>query len=314
MRIKVLFLGLTVFVFLSACDFLRTQGSTNRNNLVDILIFGEGGKQGEGKPPKVFLKGRKSQVCRRGFPDPKVYYLDKENCFDLGKDEAGSESDSNTSSPTTGATEPPQTPNPLTNNNPDSEESNQNFQTKDIGDNWFKIGLAFVNLSKEKEWLIIDHIDFEISGRWGSEPLKSEATIDSSYCESQHPLYIIPPLENLTGRANAVYVYEPAKSKYFNNLTLFIEGLKIPEGPPVDLSGGDTSSSTGPTNRQGGSDRNEDSPASQQEEEPPVFVLDRLPNYQVQGLARGYWINEDCETIHNFEKSFRFALSSSFQN
>ena len=314
---------------LGACDFLQQQGSQSRNALVDILTSSaEGGEQAVGRNPLVFLKERKDpQICRRGLPDPKTYKF-KENCFNLGRDEEESASGSGANTGQTTGSAGSQTnadnANSPTNNNQEEEDSTVNH-TLSVGGNWFKMGLIIINKSK-KEWLIIDNISFNISGRWGSETLQGEKDIASGYCGTD-PLYIIPPwpdnqsIPQAGGTTPIHFPFFPARAKRINNLILFIDGVPIPDGPPTQ-SGTDNTISSQPspaTGSQGSTDgggagTNPSSNPAQPEEEPPVFVLDRLPNYRVQALARGYWINAKCETVHNFEKSFQFSLSSSFQN
>ncbi len=290
----------TLFFGLGACNQNQAGKRGSDSQLVDIRI--SSGGEALGGRPLVYLHEGGTKICRRGLPDPKVYGLTHKNCGIEEEEEEETASDTGTTTTTTDTE--------TTTTTEEEEEDNEIPHT--VGKNWFETGLFIVNKSTT-EWLIIESISFTIYGTWGNTALQGQKELSSGYCGTT-PLYKIPPSPKGSS-ANSTQVrrdllYQPNQSDVLNNLKLYIDGVPIPTAPPETRDaegggGGEQARSPGDQGTAGG---------NQVEPEPELFVLDRLPHYRVQALARGYWINEKCETMHNFEKKFRFSLSSSFQN
>lgn len=275
-----------VFIFLllitSACgfSFITQQGSGGSDpsdDLVDVFIEPNGTK------PLVFLGEGGTQICRRGFPDESIYGLAPDEIREQEEQTEGEE------------------------NNQSSTQTVQNTSqsiTRDVGENWFRMGLLIVNKSKTY-YLVISDLQFHISAPWGNELLFSNPSISSGYCGS-HPLYMIPPTRK-DARPNSYSGdrYIPLKKNYINNLTLFVEGVPIPEAPPVQTRE-DTA---------GGSDtRNNAQTQSTIPRAPEPFVITYLPTYKVKLVLLGHWIDKNRQPVANFDKTINFSLSSQFLN
>ena len=297
------FIFVVLLFTLGACR-QPVRGQSAKNQLVDIRIS-SGGEALDGRP-LVYLHPGGDKVCRRGLPDKRVYGLTHKNC---GVSEEEEEAEEETST-TTGTTGTPTTTDTETTNTAAEEEEEDNEISVGVGANWFETGLFIVNKS-QTEWLIIETLSFTIYGTWGNAALQGQKEISSGYCGTD-PLYTIPPApkgsSTTSTQVRRDLLYQPNQSGVLNNLKLYIDGVPIPTSPPERREAESGREPTRSTRDQGEGGANQVNP------EPEIFVLDRLPHYRVQVLARGYWINEKCETIHNFEKKFRFSLSSSFQN
>lgn len=269
-------LSLTI---ISGCD-MSVQNSSEEipENTVDIFV-----QPGE---PLIFLESDGDKICRRGLPDESIYGLDPEEKTEQEEESAeegpgGTETES------------------------DSAQTPDIISTQ-VDKNWFEFGLLIVNKSKSYH-LIVRELQFKITATWGDDILSSTANIGSGYCSSS-PLYIIPPTPEGSKNSYTGDKYEPFKQNYVNNLTLFVSGVPIPEGPPTyKEKEGDTNSAVDTIRREG-------QDATRTAEQTEVFVLTYLPTYRVQLIAHGYWIDKSRNMVANFRKSIRFSLSSQFLN
>ncbi len=266
-------------IIMSGCDVsVQNNSEEIPENTVDIFV-----QPGE---PLIFLESAGDKICRRGLPDESIYGLDPEEKTDQAEsEEEGEEEGTQT----------------------ESESQTNDLISTSVDENWFEMGLLIVNKSK-KYHLIVRDLQFKITATWGDEILSSTANLGSGYCGSS-PLYIIPPTPEGSKNSYTGDKYEPFKQNYVNNLTLFISGVPIPDGPPTyKEKEGDTNSAVNATRREG---QSATQTAEQTEE---VFVLTYLPTYRVQLVAHGYWIDKRRNMVANFRKSIRFSLSSQFLN
>ena len=277
-------------ILITATSFLLTTGACNPVNLsqqqgelsestVDVFLEPDGAR------PLVFATTGGTKICRRGLPDEGVYGLEP--------DEVTAAEEAETTTEDTGETA--------------SQQPTENTITTDVGDNWFQMGLLIVNKSKSY-YLVVETLMFFISAPYGSELLTRRATISSGYCGTD-PLYIIRPTpKDAKANAYAGDRYQPAKKKYINNLTLYISDIPIPEGPPPQREEEGESSSLA------GIRANAQATTQTAPRAPEEFVLTYLPNYRVQLLLNGYWIDRERNNVANFRKKISFSLSSQFLN
>lgn len=277
-RFSILIISAFLLLLTSACNFSVTQQKSGLNipeNTVDVLI------QPKGVKPLVFLGEGGRKICRRGLPDEKVYDLKPEETKEEEEQtEEGAEQSSNATTAT-------------------------HIISTEVGDNWFQMGLLIVNKSNSYH-LIIEQLVFVISAPWGDELLIRRANISSGYCNSS-PLYIIRPTPKNATNQYVGYLYQPLKKNYQNNLTLFVSGVPIPEGPPTRKK----------ENNNGPDALNDIRATAQQSignipKAPDEFVLTYLPPYKVQLLMFGYWTDRDRNRVANFAKKINVSLSSQF--
>jgi hypothetical protein len=281
---SILIMILSLLLTTSACNISPQQGSGGElsESAVDVFV------EPSGERPLVFVTNGGTKICRRGLPDESVYGLAPDEVKAAENDEAttGGEAGDTTA----------------------QQQSGVDTLTTDVGDNWFQMGLLIVNKSKSY-FLVIEQLMFFISANYGSDLLTHRATISSGYCGTD-PLYIIPPTrKDAKPGAYAGDRYQPARKKYINNLTLYISDIPIPEGPPPqeeDDDGGSDSLSGIRANAQAAT---QTTPRA-----PEEFVLTYLPNYRVQLLLNGYWIDRERKNVANFRKKINFSLSSQFLN
>ena len=273
------FFALIVFlIIIAGCSMSGQTNSTGPSeNTVDIFIAPTGVQ------PLIFLNEGGDRICRRGIPDETIYGLDPEEKVDSeadegeGEEETQEEDDSSRSAP---------------------------IPTIKVDKNWFKMGLVIVNKSTSY-WLVVTDLQFKIEATWGDETLKATDNIGSGYCGSS-PLYIVRPTPKNAKNSYSGDQYEPLKKDYVNNLTLFISGVPIPEGPPTYKERENDAKSAVQSTRQEGQN------ITRTEEE--EFVLTSLPPYRVQMVVHGYWVDKSRNTVANFQKLVRFSLSSQFLN
>ena len=260
----------------NACNLSNTQQQSSADpteDTVDIFIEPAGAK------PLVFLGEGGTKICRRGLPDESDYGLEPD---EIQEEETTTEGETG------------ETTQPL-----------QRFLTVDVGDNWFQMGLLIVNKSKNY-YLVVEQLTFIISANWGNELLIQRPTLSSGYCSSS-PLYIIPPTpKNAKAAAYAGDRYKPLKKNYINNLTLFVSGVPIPEGPPVQKKEGGAEDTLNDI-RANADEATQNTPRA-----PEEFILTYLPTYKVELVLTGYWIDKERNNVANFGKKINFSLSSQF--
>lgn len=269
---RFLFVLFFVFSFLitNSCNLGTTASNSISSNTVDVFIAPNG------KDPEVIVTEGGTKICRRGFPDADVYGLDPIETAD--ETEADSEED--------------QQP----------ETLRTRVITVDVDENWFQMGLIIVNKSRD-HFLIVEQLTFVISAPWGDELLTGRTDISSGYCQTD-PLYIVPPTPKNAKNQFSGNKYEPFKKDAVNNLTLFISGVPVPEGPPTRKE--DEESDNLQEIRSLGQQQNTIPQA------PEAFILDRLPSYRVEMLMSGYFTDKQREVKANFSKKVKFSLSSRF--
>ena len=195
---------ISIFLLLitNACNFSVTQQNSGLDiptDTVDVFIEPNGVK------PLVFEGDGGTKICRRGIPDESIYNLEPEE----------------TTEEETTTTE--------------GEASETIQTTQRFSYNRSRRKLVSNGLTNSQQiksyYLVIEQLLFVISANWGSELLNQRTTLSSGYCSSS-PLYIVPPTgKNAKAGAYAGDRYEPLKKNYINNLTLFVSGVPIPEGP-----------------------------------------------------------------------------------
>lgn len=277
-------------ILITATSFLLTTGACNPVNLssqqqgelsestVEVFV------EPNGIRPLVFATTGGTKICRRGLPD--------ENIYGLEPDEVTAAEEAETTTEDTGETA--------------SQQESIDTITTDVGDNWFQMGLLIVNKSKSY-YLVVETLMFFISAPYGSDLLTSRATISSGYCGTD-PLYIVPPTrKDAKPGAYAGDRYQPAKKNYINNLTLYVGDIPIPEGPPPQREEEGESNSLAGIRANAQATTQTTAPRA-----PEEFVLTYLPNYRVQLLLSGYWIDRERNNVANFRKKVRFSLSSQF--
>lgn len=269
---KLFFIGFLLFSILitSSCNLGGGSSSSLSSNIIDVFIAPI-------KEPEVFLLAGGSQICRRSIPDESIYGLDPIETDE--QEEEGGEQDQQ------------------------QEALRARVISVDVDENWFKTGLVIVNKSTDY-YLIVDQIVFVMSAPWGNERLTGRAEISSGYCQTD-PLYIVPPTPKNVKDRFFGYKYEPFQKYAVNNLTLFVSGVPVPDGPPKregDEAGG--------SNTQGASSRGQQSEQVPRESE--AFIIDSLPSYRVQMLMKGYFVDKQRSVVSNFTKKVKFSLSSSF--
>ncbi len=268
----------------SACNLSMTQqgsGGEPSENAVDVFI------EPDGRRPLVFVTQGGTKICRRGLPNESIY--------GLAPDETTETEDTATTDGTSSAETPQQ------------QTRTQNI-TIEVGENWFEMGLLIVNKSKSY-YLVIEQLMFSISANYGSELLTHRETISSGYCGTD-PLYIIPPTRKDAKEGSyAGDRYQPFRKSYVNNLTLYVSGIPIPEGPPPQRE-----EETGGANGVDEIRANAQNAIQTIPRAPEAFVLTYLPNYRVQLLLNGYWIDRNRNNVANFRKKINFSLSSQFLN
>lgn len=248
-----------------------------------------------GKKPEVFLSAHDG-VCRRGMPDEDEYGLDPL------EEEEGGEAATTTTTTEAGTSSA-------------TENEQDIITTVNVSENWFSLGLNLANQSKNY-FLVIEQLVFVVTGQWGSQQLLSgRKEISSGYCETD-PLYIIPP--------NVRIRYEPSRKNWINNLTLFIDGVPIPTGPPIAQQaggiGGTNNNQIGGAAQQGqGAGVGGVGGALGQQQNPIVniaqndeYVLTSLPSYRVQLILHGHFIDRSRKYIANFKKEIFFYTASQF--
>jgi len=267
-----------IFCFLSlSCTLggLGGQGTIYDNVVVGVRSL-------EGSSPVLFTSEGGTKICRRGIPDISDYKLDPIEV--------------------PGSTEE--------NTEEDPQGANQSTLpiTADVGENWFAMGL-FIASSDEQYWLVIEQLSFFISLVWGNELLEGTSTISSGYCNSD-PLYIIPPLsagvrparEDPNNPTVIGHPWDPQKISYYNNLTLYVDGLPFPEAAPVtseendaltDIRAQQQTANSAPTPTEG-------------------YIVRNHPPYQVQLIISGQWIDKQRNTKRNFKKEVRFQVNPAF--
>ena len=235
----------------------------NTDNNVDVVVVPQS--------PEIFLTKSLKKICRRGAPDEKIYGLDPETETDDEQSQQG-----------------------------EQQSQQQNLQkvntTVDVEENWFKMGLVIVNKSTEY-YLVVDQLVFIISAEWGKDTLKATKQIGSGYCGTDRLYTIRPTPQGQTGRFSGDK-YEPLKRDDPNNLTLFIDGVPIPEGPPKD--------------EEEVSDVQKSARGQNANTNTNEFIVQYLPPYTVEMHMMGSWIDKNRETKANFTKIVKFSLSSSF--
>ena len=287
-KVKWLFILIMAMFLLTtgACNLSQQQGSSGgelSENTVDVFIEPDGAR------PLVFATTGGTKICRRGLPDESIYGLEPDEIKEAEKEE-GEEGEAATEE--TGS----------------QQQSAVDTITTEVGDNWFQMGLLIVNKSKSY-YLVIEQLMFFISANYGSELLTHRATLSSGYC-STDPLYIIPPTrKDAKAGAYAGDRYKPAKKNYINNLTLYVSDIPIPEGPPPQKE-----DEGGESNSLEGIRANAQAATQTTPRAPEEFVLTYLPNYRVQLLLNGYWIDRERNNVANFRKKISFSLSSQFLN
>ena len=281
-RFSILIISTFLLLLTSACDLSFTQqksGVDLSENTVDVFI------QPNGAKPLIFLKEGGTKICRRGLPDEKIYGLDPEENTEQQTEENAEQ-------------DPAATPQRTT-----------YIISTDVKENWFQMGLLIVNKSNSY-FLIIEQLKFVITARWGDKTLKNSVDISSGYCGSD-PLYIIPPTPTSESAKTPKYrgdPYQPFKKNHVNNLTLFVNGVPIPDEPPTrkkEGSGSDTLDETRATQEAA------ETTAPNGSEE---FILTYLPPYKVRLIISGYWIDKSRNSVANFIKEINFSLASQFLN
>lgn len=281
-NLKIYFLLLACFLHLSNC------GENSQSEFSDSLI--EVRVAPDGVQPQIFLQPGGTKICRRGLPDESRYGLNP-TAEDTLTDESNSGGEGGESSDA--ASGP-------------SDVTTQSSQaiTTEVEEAWFQMGLEIGNRS-DKYFLRINQLIFSIFASWGTEPLSATIELTSgSYCQSD-PLYIITPIPR-GSKKPIVLQYLPYKKNYPNNLTLYVSGVPLPEGPPPREG------------EEGGSEvmdnirANLEGQAPQQSNE--QFVITYLPTYRVKLTLLGEWIDRDQNPKANFQKTIRFNLTSQFFN
>ena len=271
---RLLFVIFCMFSFLitNSCNLKTTASNSLSSNTIEVFIAPSG------KDPEVVLTKGGSKICRRGFPDDSVYGLDPIETAD--EDEEA-----------------------------DSEQNQQQgtlrtrVVTVDVDENWFQMGLIIVNKSRD-HYLIVEQITFVVSAPWGGELLTGRADISSGYCQTD-PLYIVPPTPKNAKDSFSGNKYEPFKKDAVNNLTLFVSGVPVPEGPPK--RGEDEGSNNNLQEIRSLGQQQSGVPQASE-----AFILDRLPSYKVEMLMSGYFTDKRRAVIANFTKKVKFSLSSKF--
>ena len=243
--------------------------------------------------PEVYFDAH-TAICRRGQFDPDRYGFEDANVAQ--QTNANQANNTTNTANTTGqaaATGANQTANPL-----------EQVTTTSVSQNWFELGLHLSNRSSEY-FLVVDKVIFVMSAQWGSEILNGRKEISSSYCGTDH-LYIVPPGHRMR--------YEPDVKNHINNLTLFVDGVPVPSGPPTSqLPGQGPGQGQGiggnAQQQQGGLQQNQGlNNAARQDE----FFLDSLPSYRVQMVLQGYFLDRKRRYVANFKKELVFYTASRF--
>ena len=276
---------LSLFLCLNNCGGGNSQGSEFSENLIEVRVAPEG------KQPQIFLQPGGTKICRRGLPNESIYGLTPDEVKTLKEEESsgGGEGES-------GGESSAEQPNVTTQRN--------QVITTDVEAAWFEMGLIIGNRS-DKYYLRINQLIFNISAKWGTESLNARIEHTSgSYCQSD-PLYIITPIPRGSTKPE-VLQYLPYQKNHPNNLTLYVSGVPLPEGPPKK------------DGKEGSSEVMDDIRANLENQAPQQnneqFVLTHLPVYRVQLVLLGEWIDRDRNSKANFQKTIRFTLTSQFLN
>ena len=264
---------------MSACGFVNNNNSSSASSQIYVEIFPQS--------PRIFLSPKQNAICRKNWPAEDIYDLD----IDEGE---GTASD-------TGRTEDDEQEGDSNgdDNNSQQPQTSANTNKINVSANWFEIGLSIANNAPFH--LLIDRIAFNIKAQWGSDVLSTSKAFSSDYpcaasneAESSLPeaLYIIPPKQKAQYKKNA--------KNYINNITLYVDGLSIPTGPPSSTR----SDPVAPENIENSINNLEDD----------TFVLDRLPSYRVNMIIYGRFINEkgDEEASLSPKKISFYTPSNSF--
>ncbi len=267
-----------IFVLTASCGFTGSSSSNDviANGTNAHLVLVEVAPGG--KSPEVFFDDHEA-VCRRGMPDPGESELDPLETE--GEAVVGGEAVA-----------------------PGTPEERTAIIPVNVASNWFSMGLNIANRS-EKYLLVIEQLVFVMSAQWGTEVLRGRKEISSGYCETD-PLYIIP-----YGRIK----YEPSRKNHPNNLTLFVDGVPVPTGPPVTsqqpgAAGGGTGAQPGGGQQPGGA--TQQTPGIGALSQNDEYVPDNLPPYRVQLVLHGYFITKERKYVANFKKDIIFYTVSSF--
>lgn len=281
---KIHLLILSLFLYLNSCGG-NAQGSEFSENLIEVRVAPAGTQ------PQIFIQPGGTKICRQGLPDESIYGLTPDAVEALGgESSSGGEGEGESgdgASPEQSAV---------------TEQRNQ-VLTADVEEAWFEMGLEIGNRS-DKYYLRIRQLIFNISANWGTEVLRGRVEITSGYCQSD-PLYIITPIPR-GSKKPVVLQYLPYKKNHPNNLTLYVSGVPLPEGPP-ERDGEEGGSEVMDNIR---ADLENQAPQQNNEQ----FVITYLPTYRVQLVLLGDWIDRDRNTKANFQKTIRFTLTSQFLN
>lgn len=283
-----LFFIFWVFALTAGCGILvSSEGSTNRPNS-DLIIVEVAP---EGVSPEVFYNGHEA-ICRRGMPGPD---------FPEGLDRP--ETAEAIAAGTEGATPAAQV------------DGRDEITTVQVSPHWFSVGLNIANSSTEY-FLVIEQLVFVMSAQWGGELLTGRKEISSGYCGTD-PIYIVP-----YGKLE----YEPGRRNHPNNLTLFVDGVPFPTGPPISLqlqgiAGGGVNAGAQPgggvqqpggAQQPGGGQQPGQIPGVGALSQNDEYVPDRLPDYRVQLVLHGYFIDKERKYVANFKKDIIFYTTSTF--
>ena len=281
---KIHLLILSLFLYFNNCGGNAQGGGEFSENLIEVRVAPDGIQ------PQIFIQPGGTKICRRGLPDESIYNLAPDEVEALGAESSsGGEEGEDSGGESSGESAV-------------TEQRNQVI-TADVEEAWFEMGLEIGNRS-DKYYLRINQLIFNISANWGTEVLRGRVEITSGYCQSD-PLYIITPIPR-GSKKPVVLQYLPYKKNHPNNLTLYISGVPLPEGPP-ERDGEEGGSEVMDNIR-----ANLEDQAPQQDNE--QFVITYLPPYRVRLTLLGDWIDRDRNTKANFQKTIRFTLTSQFLN
>ena len=224
---------------LTACDESMFAPS------VVTIEISSGGINGRGKPPQLHITAPETQkICRRGgFPTLEDYNLNPPETLE-GSNDTDRENTANGNADATDASTGTagDTQDQGNSTSTDINPANLNITTS-VSGNWFQIGLNIFH-SKPDHWLWIKTVEFYFGNSRTPKP------ISESYCGGTGlgALYIIPPPHSVANNQATIpsnLLYEPNRPAHLNNLTIYVDGVPLPETPGTGSAGQRASSPQG---------------------------------------------------------------------